>query len=74
MTGEYKITGGSKYINLVEGQSPPGMITWNGELPANFVTIESLMQRLFEISETCKLEEIADEEMESSLVEGEVVS
>lgn len=52
--GEYKITGGSKYINLVEGQSPPGMITWNGELPANFVTIESLMQRLFEISETCK--------------------
>lgn len=53
--GEYKITGGSKYINLVEGQSPPGMITWNGELPANFVTIESLMQRLFEISETCKV-------------------
>ena len=31
------------------------MITWNGELPANFVTIESLMQRLFEISETCKV-------------------
>ena len=53
--GEYKITGGSKYINLVEGQSPPGMLTWNGELPANFVTIDSLMQRLFEISETCKV-------------------
>jgi len=51
--GSYKITGGSKYITLNEGQTPPGMLTWDGQLPANFLTIDGLMQRLYEISETC---------------------
>jgi len=53
--GEYKVTGGSRYITLNEGQTPPGMITWDGQLPANFLTIDGLMQRLYEISETCKV-------------------
>jgi len=57
--GEYKVTGGSRYIALSDGQQPPGMITWDGQLPANFEVIggqmAGLMQRLYEISETCKV-------------------
>jgi hypothetical protein len=53
--GQFKITGGSKYITLTEGMSPPGKITWDANMPANFLTIDHLMQRLYEISETCKV-------------------
>ena len=57
--GEFKIMGGSKYISLVEGQSPPGALTWDCQLPANFQTIGGdgwgLMQRFYELSETCKV-------------------
>lgn len=54
-TGEYQVMGGSRYIVLTDGQSAPGMITWDGQLPANFLAIDGLMQRLYEISETCKV-------------------
>jgi hypothetical protein len=57
--GEFRVMGGSRYITLTEGQSPPGMLTWDGQLPANFEVIggplAGLMQRLYEISETCKV-------------------
>ncbi len=57
--GEFKVTGGSRYINLTEGQSPPGYITWDGQLAANFQAIGGegwgLMQRFYELSETSKV-------------------
>lgn len=54
--GDYKVTGGSRYIALTDKeQAVPGMIVWDGQLPANFLTIDSLMQRLYEVSETCKV-------------------
>ena len=57
--GEFRVMGGSRYITITEGQNPPGMLTWDGQLPANFEVIggpiAGLMQRLYEISETCKV-------------------
>jgi hypothetical protein len=53
--GEYYVQGGSRYISVTEGMAPPGMLTWDANLPANFTTIDSLMQRLYEVSQTCKV-------------------
>jgi hypothetical protein len=57
--GEYKVQGGARYYTIVEGQEPPGMITWDGNLDASFQTIAGegwgLMQRFYELSETSKV-------------------
>lgn len=57
--GEFRVMGGSRYITITDGQNPPGMLTWDGQLPSNFEVIggqlAGLMQRLYEISETCKV-------------------
>ena len=57
--GEYKVQGGARYYTIVEGQSPPGMLTWDGNLDASFQTIAGegwgLMQRFYELSETSKV-------------------
>jgi hypothetical protein len=57
--GEYKVQGGARYYTIVEGQKPPGMLTWDGNLDASFQTIAGegwgLMQRFYELSETSKV-------------------
>lgn len=57
--GEYKVQGGARYYTIVEGQEPPGMLTWDGNLDASFQTIAGegwgLMQRFYELSETSKV-------------------
>ena len=57
--GEFKVMGGSKYITLTGEQTPPGYITWDGQLAANFQAIGGegwgLMQRFYELSETSKV-------------------
>jgi len=53
--GEYRVTGGSRYISITEGMQPPGMIEPVGPDPGSFTTIDWLMQRLYEVSETCKV-------------------
>jgi hypothetical protein len=57
--GEYKVQGGARYYTIVEGQQPPGMLTWDGNLDASFQTIAGegwgLMQRFYELSETSKV-------------------
>lgn len=41
-----------KYFPLEEGDSPPGYITWDGQLDASFREIEQLMGQFYAISET----------------------
>ena len=53
--GEYRIIGGSRYITVVEGQVPPGIIDGRGPPVTSYTSIEHLMQRLYEVSETCKV-------------------
>lgn len=53
--GEYRVTGGSRYISITEGMQPPGMIKPVGPDPGSFITIDWLLQRLYEVSETCKV-------------------
>ena len=57
--GEYKVQGGARYYTIMEGQEPPGLLTWDGQLAANFQAIAGegwgLMQRFYELSETSKV-------------------
>lgn len=57
--GEYVVMGGARYISLTEGQQPPGAMTWDAQMPSNFQVIAGegwgLMQRFYELSETCKV-------------------
>ena len=53
--GEYRVVGGSRYITVVEGQVPPGIIDGRGPPVTSYTSIEHLMQRLYEVSETCKV-------------------
>ena len=53
--GEYRVLGGSKYINVLEGQTSPGIIDGRGPPETSYQTIGDLMQRLYEVSETCKV-------------------
>lgn len=53
--GEYRVMGGSRYITVMEGQTAPGIIDGRGPPETAFTTIDHLMQRLYEVSETCKV-------------------
>ncbi len=53
--GSYQVMGGSRYITVVEGQTPPGIIDPRGPPETSYTTIADLMQRVYEVSETCKL-------------------
>lgn len=53
--GEYRVVGGSRYITVNEGQTAPGVIDGRGPPESSYKTIADLMQRLYEISETCKV-------------------
>lgn len=53
--GEYRVMGGSRYITVMEGQTAPGVIDGRGPPATSYQTIADLMQRLYEISETCKV-------------------
>lgn len=53
--GEYRVMGGSRYITVMEGQTAPGVIDGRGPPATSYTTIEHLMQRLYEMSETCKV-------------------
>jgi hypothetical protein len=53
--GEYRVMGGSRYIPVMENQTPPGVIDGRGPPVTSYTTITDLMQRLYEISETCKV-------------------
>ena len=53
--GEYRVMGGSRYITVNEGQTPPGVIDGRGPPVTSYTTIGDLMQRLYEISGTCKV-------------------
>lgn len=53
--GEFRVVGGSKYITVMEGQQAPGIIDGRGPPATSYTTIEHLMQRLYEVSETCKV-------------------
>ena len=43
------------YITVQDGQTSPGIIDPRGPPPTSYTTLDNLMQRLFEISETCKV-------------------
>lgn len=53
--GEYRVLGGSRYITVMEGFHPPGVIDGRGPPATSYTTIEHLMQRLYEVSETCRI-------------------
>lgn len=53
--GEYRVMGGSRYIVVNEGQTPPGIIDGRGPPETSYKTIAEIMQRLYEQSETCKV-------------------
>ena len=53
--GEFRVMGGSRYITVTEGQTPPGVIDGRGPPVTSYTTIGDLLQRLYEISETCKV-------------------
>lgn len=53
--GSYRVMGGSRYITVVEGQTPPGIIDPRGPPVTSYTTISDLMQRVYEVSETCKV-------------------
>jgi len=53
--GEFRVQGGSRYYTVNEGQAPPGVIDGRGPPVTSYTTIAELMQRLYEISETCKV-------------------
>jgi hypothetical protein len=53
--GEYRVQGGSRYYTVNDGQVTPGVIDGRGPPVTSYQTIAELMQRLYEISETCKV-------------------
>ncbi|MFA5408640.1 MAG: hypothetical protein WC119_09790 [Synergistaceae bacterium] len=53
--GSYRVMGGSRYITVLEGQTPPGIIDPRGPPVTSYTTIADIMQRLYEMSETCKV-------------------
>lgn len=51
-TGEWDFRGGGKYFPVGSGDSPPGYVTWEGQLGAAFKQIDLLMEQLYVLSET----------------------
>lgn len=51
-TGEWTFRGGGKYFPVGEGETPPGYVTWDGQLEAAFKQIDLLMEQLYVLSET----------------------
>lgn len=51
-TGEPIFIGGGRWFPVDDTDSPPGYITWDGQLTAAFEQIEHLMKQMYIISET----------------------
>jgi hypothetical protein len=51
-TGEPRFEAGGRYFEVDEGGTPPGYVTWDGQLDAQFKEIEALLEQLYVISET----------------------
>ncbi len=51
-TGQWTFRGGGKYFPVGPEESPPGYVTWDGQLEAAFKQIDLLMEQLYILSET----------------------
>ena len=51
-TGESYMKGGGKFFPVAPGGTPPGYLTWEANMEANWKEIDTLMQQLYIISET----------------------
>jgi hypothetical protein len=51
-SGQWAFRGGGKYFPVGQGDSPPGYVTWDGQLEAAFRQVELLMDQLYTLSET----------------------
>ncbi len=51
-TGEWGYKGGSKYFPVGPGDTPPGYVTWDGQLEASYKQIDLLIEQLYILSET----------------------
>lgn len=52
-TGAVSYDASLRIFPVAEGQTPPGYITWDGQLSASFQEIDFLMGQLYALSETC---------------------
>lgn len=51
-SGAWSFRGGGKYFPVGRDDSPPGYVTWDGQLEAAFKQIDLLMEQLYILSET----------------------
>jgi hypothetical protein len=51
-TGEVVFRAGGKFFPSVDGGTPPGYITWDGQLVAAFTELEKLIEMFYLVSET----------------------
>ena len=51
-TGEWVYKGGGKYFPVAPEETPPGYVTWDGQLDSAFKQIEVLMEQFYFLSET----------------------
>lgn len=52
-TNETSFKGGGDYFPVEAGSSPPGYVTWDGNVDGCFRELEFLMDQLYALSETC---------------------
>lgn len=51
-TGQYVLKAGGRFFPVGEGESPPGYVTWDGNLDSAFRQLDWLMEQLYALSET----------------------
>ena len=51
-TGKMEFKSGNQYYEVDEDDIPPGYVTWDGQLEAQFKEMETILQQLYIISET----------------------
>lgn len=52
MTGEEKVDIGGRYFEVAPDEEPPGYLTWDARLDANFEYIEKIMKMLYIVTDT----------------------
>jgi hypothetical protein len=51
-TGRWTFKGGGKFFPVPEGGTPPGYVTWDGQLQAAYSQIDTLIEQFWMIAET----------------------
>ena len=50
--GKGTVKAGGKYIEVQEGERPPGYLAWDGQLEANWKYIEQILKQLYIVTDT----------------------